>query len=599
MLKSIVLRRYAQLFCAIIASVGLSATLSAQPIKISGNLVTGGEVYTFAYSPDGLYGVFIANKDTAGKLELYSVRLSNGVTTKLSGALVTGGSVFDLRISADSSRVVFLADKDTVGIFELYSTPIASGAPIKISGTLVAGGTVDFFSSNFQISPDSTRVVFVATKDDINRAELYSAPIATNSSEPIKISGAIVAGGDVFNFLISPDSARVVFLADKDTNDVIELYTTPIASNAPIKISGPLVLGGSAGSFQISPDSARVVFRADKDTDGVDELYSTPIASSAPIKISGTLVAGGSTNYFGSFKISPDSARVVFVADKDTDDVLELYSTPIATNSSEPIKISGTLAANRDVNSFLISPDSARVVFDADKDTNGVQELYSTPIASSAPIKISGGLVTGGEVIDYRISPDSARVVFLADKDINDVQELYSTPIASGAPIKISGPLVTGGNVAFGAFLISPDSTRVVFLSDKDTDEVRELYSTPIATNSSAPIKISGLLVSGGEVDGGFRISPDSARVMFSADKDTNDVFELYLVQIGGTALALDFDGDDRVLPETDALLLARYKAGFRGAALTANALGVNATATNANVIRSRIRAALGAGLPF
>lgn len=35
------------------------------------------------------------------------------------------------------------------------------------------------------------------------------------------------AGGDVeFNVAISPDSSRVVFLADQEANDVIELYTS-------------------------------------------------------------------------------------------------------------------------------------------------------------------------------------------------------------------------------------------------------------------------------------------------------------------------------------------------------------------------------------
>ncbi len=553
MLKTIFSRAFTQCIWAITLSVGLSTPLSAQPAKISGPLVPAGDVGTSAFSPDGLYAVYAADKDTNGVNELYSVRLSTGVITKISGSLVAGGNV------------------------------IYNG-----------------FQVSFQISPDSTRVVFVADKDTVGVTELYSTPIASNSSEPIKISGALVAGGDVVNvsflgFQISPDSARVVFRADKDVDGVDELYSTPIASNSsePIKLCGPLTIGGNVSDFEISPDSARVVFRADKNTDDVFELYSTPINSGAVTKISGTLVAGGDV---GFFRISPDSTRVVIQADKDTAGVLELYSTPISSNTSEPIKISGSLVAGGTVFFLRISPDGTRVVFTADKDTNDVVELYSTPIANNSPIKISGAMVAGGNVAYYLISPDSARVVFLANKDTNGTDELYSTPIAASAPIKISGTLVAGGD-AGTSFQISPDSARVVFIADKDTVGVKEIYRVPIANNGSTPNKISGSLVAGGGVISS-QISPDGARVAFIADKDTDERFELYLVQIGGTALALDFDGDDLVLPDTDALLLARYKAGYRGAALIANAIGVNATVSNPNVIRSRIRAALGVGLP-
>ncbi|NOY42114.1 MAG: hypothetical protein GXP26_09790 [Planctomycetes bacterium] len=36
------------------------------------------------------------------------------------------------------------------------------------------------------------------------------------AADPIKISGPLVANGDVFNFRFSPDSSRVLYLADQD-----------------------------------------------------------------------------------------------------------------------------------------------------------------------------------------------------------------------------------------------------------------------------------------------------------------------------------------------------------------------------------------------
>jgi hypothetical protein len=81
--------------------------------------------------------------------------------------------------------------------------------------------------------------------------------------------------------------------------------------------------------------------------------------------------------------------------------------------------------------------------------------------------------------------------------------------------------------------------------------------------------------------------------VIFFADKDTDEVFELYRVAIGGSDLSLDIDGDDQVLAATDLLMLTRYQLGLRGSAITNRALGINATITDSTTIESRIRALL------
>jgi hypothetical protein len=46
----------------------------------------------------------------------------------------------------------------------------------------------------------------------------------------------------------------------------------------------------------------------------------------------------------------------------------------------------------------------------------------------------------------------------------------------------------------------------------------------------SAPVKLNGSLVLGGNVDASFRFSPDSSRILYAADQDSDQVFELYSV---------------------------------------------------------------------
>jgi hypothetical protein len=52
-------------------------------------------------------------------------------------------------------------------------------------------------------------------------------------------------------------------------------------------------------------------------------------------------------------------------------------------------------------------------------------------------------------------------------------------PIGGGPVTRLNGPLTAGGNV--GSFVISPDAARVVYSADQQTDGVVELFSVPIA----------------------------------------------------------------------------------------------------------------------
>jgi len=80
-------------------------------------------------------------------------------------------------------------------------------------------------------------------------------------------------------------------------------------------------------------------------------------------------------------------------------------------------------ALNESINSsfFQISPNSERVIYVADQRSNGLFELFSVPISGGDAIRISGDLPGGGDVgatgrtADFQISSDSQGVVYLAD----------------------------------------------------------------------------------------------------------------------------------------------------------------------------------------
>jgi Tol biopolymer transport system component len=115
------------------------------------------------------------------------------------------------------------------------------------------------------------------------------------------------------------------------------------------------------------------------------------------------------------------------------------------------------------------------------------------------------------------------------DLDVSNRLELYRVPRdGSSSPVKLSPPLAVNGNV--GAFTLSPDGLRVLYLAAVDALPGDELFSVPLA--GGTPVQISSVGQSVGTIGNELacRISPDGALLVFTADR------QLYLAPTNGSA---------------------------------------------------------------
>ena len=110
-------------------------------------------------------------------------------------------------------------------------------------------------------------------------------------------------------------------------------------------------------------------------------------------------------------------------------------------------------------------------------------------------------LVTAGDLSgDIAFSPDGAQLVYSADQDTDGVIELYQVSrLAPGDTVKLNGPLTAGGNVSASGFETSSDGKRLIYLADQDADEDFELYMVDLETPAST-VKVNPSLPAGGEV---------------------------------------------------------------------------------------------------
>lgn len=516
-----------------LALIAAGFALPILPAGASSTQLSAGHPFStidFAFSrpqlsPNGLYAVYVQDAVTDGALELWSVPLAGGDPVRLSDVLAPGQHV-SFAIASNSSRVVFQVDQDTPGKSELYSVPIAGGAATKLNAALGTGRNVLAFA----ISPAGDRVFYSADKTTDNVFELYTVPIAGGSST--RLSPARGSNWDVDAFRISPDGTTVVFTMVATAFGEGELWSTPTAGTHEdaVQISPALNSGGAVdSSFLITANSATVVYRADAHVDEAYELFAVPIGGGTPTQLSGALPAGAAVAT--GFLLNPSGSRVIYRADQAATFVYQLYSVPISGGTATTLN--GPISGSEDVaTGFQISANGLRVIYRSDEEVDGVDELWSVPVSGGTPVKLNAPLVAGGDVLDFAISPNSARVIYRADQAVDTLNELWSVPLTGGAAVQLNRTLVSGGDVA--NYRISPNSSWVVYGADQDTDGIDELLRAPIAGGTVE--NVSGIQVPGGEVTIAnvqgpvYEISPvTNYDVLYGADEDVDGEVELYL----------------------------------------------------------------------
>src|SRR5690606_29988544 len=114
--------------------------------KLNSSLVAGGSIDSaeaWMPSPDGAQVAYIADQQVKDRHELFTVPADGSKSpVRVSGSLVSGGDVSSLYWSGDGSSIAFMADKDVDGKMELYAAPRNGGSISKLNGELTSGGNV-------------------------------------------------------------------------------------------------------------------------------------------------------------------------------------------------------------------------------------------------------------------------------------------------------------------------------------------------------------------------------------------------------------------------------------------------------------------------
>ena len=125
--------------------------------------------------------------------------------------------------------------------------------------------------------------------------ELYTT---LDDIQPSTLISSRLEDDDEEDFAWSSDSFRIAYIADQNTVNEFELFTSTRNGSITDVVSGPLVPGGNVQEFMWVSDSTGLGYIADQDTDTVEELFASQPDGANNTLLSGTLVSGGDVFFF-------------------------------------------------------------------------------------------------------------------------------------------------------------------------------------------------------------------------------------------------------------------------------------------------------------
>lgn len=344
---------------------------------------------------------------------------------------------------------------------------------------------------------------------------------------------------EVSSFEPTPDRRSLVCIARHSaTPTIVALYRVDLAAPFAVERLSPLPPGGrgSVRSFRISPDGARVAFTGDLNTFDVVEVYVAPIEGGTVSRVNASVGTPPAVDYDLPFPQawSPDGRYLLQgVRSRTTGQrlALRMHERNGTANSTQ---ITPPLAPDTaGIGEARWLPDSSGVVFAAQLVRGTAQSPFLVRIASPTrhhPL-IGSTTFLDGVASDISVSADGRTVYFLGRLSSSNRTDLYAVDLTASAGAaslvtQVGGPRRVDASIGVTRYALSPDGTRIAYVSDEQSVGVGQLLEARVGAAAGAPVTVlNGPLAAGTSVSR-FAYAPDDTAVVYLAgDGSADDLF--------------------------------------------------------------------------
>ncbi|MEM1182195.1 MAG: hypothetical protein AAGM22_27855, partial [Acidobacteriota bacterium] len=405
--------------CSPSPRVGLSLTdapSASRTLQSSGRSNVG-EVTRYEIGPNGLYAVFLADQETFGRPELWSVRLADGASVKLNPTLGDGEQLReDFAFAKAGQRVIFTVEG--AERLDLWSAPVGGGADAIRLNVAELPLNDPLHSAPFVSVPGGPWAIYYA------EPSLYRVEV--DGGAPALLTPGVE---EIRSFGVTPNGARVLFssFSAPGGSDLL-LRSVSIAGGPTSTVAGPEPCAYSELNF--APNSEWVAARCLFENGAAGPTLLAEIATGGSLPDPGTdpMFTGDSSNLVygkpdrrlvrqplvpGESPIEISALRRAFRVGGGQIVYSEGFTLKaLAVGDSESVTLAELPGTELPIDDLEISPDGERVVYAVPRRIEISPGSCIVEDSNLFEVSSGGGAITpiATEVRDFSISPDSRRV---------------------------------------------------------------------------------------------------------------------------------------------------------------------------------------------
>ncbi|MEP9351911.1 tandem-95 repeat protein [Xanthobacter sp. KR7-225] len=522
-----------------------------------------------------------------------------------------GDNVYDIVVEAhDGTATTSKAVAITVTDVAENSAPRLVEAPTPAALDVGALGQANRESGGYAVlSPDGTKVAFASTASNLaandtnGREDVFVKDLVTGEVTLVSIaSDGMAGGGSTSELTFSPDGSKVTFvsrdqLTPGDTNGEDDFYVTDLATGAvTLLISAS---DGTSGNFEYDrynanytylPGSSKMLFEAEatnlvaNDTNGRRDIFLKDLSTGETTLVSAAAdgTPGNDSSYWRA--LTDDGTKVLFLSYAsnlvagDTNGSVDVFVKDLATGEVTMVSSAadGT-PGNGESYDAKLSADETKVVFESRSsnlvagDTNDAMDVFVKDLSTGAVTLVSSASdgVPGNASSDthFDFSADATKVFFISEAsnlvpdDTNNTRDLFVKDLVTGETRMLSSAADgTAGNGYTSYYTVSPDGTKVMFLSQAsnlvagDTNGNADEFVKDLATGAVTMVASASNGTPGIGYSNSFTFSPDGTKVLFMSEAsnlvpdDTNGATDIFLKDLATGELTLISSASDGTL---------------------------------------------------
>jgi hypothetical protein len=285
------------------------------------------------------------------------------------------------------------------------------------------------------------------------------------------------------------------------------------------------------------------------------DLSNYPKAKSLPVLVVGCFLltfigCGGSDEDETELPPEPFAEKISNVIISDTlvyfsveveDGRFELLGTEPLTG--QLTRISDTVSAHSALHPVGLSPNQLQIAYRADKDNDGFDELYANLVDGTQEVQLSSRLETNAvnsvnpDRINWQWFSDSSRIIFRSDPDNDDIFEIQ-TILSDGTELAEASGALSVTCVEQNCWQISEDASYLTFKTESlnETSQVSQnLYS--VLADGTGLIQLNQTLDPDSRIID-WQFAPDSSLIAYISE-NIGQLKQLYLIAPDATGRVL------------------------------------------------------------